>query len=177
MSLITLVTGGARSGKSRYAVETAMAFPRRVFLATAVPFDDEMRERIAKHRAERGDAFRTVEEPEDLASALRAVSSDADVILIDCLTVWLGNLMHRYGADKTWYPAIDALLAALARPPCRIILVTNELGMGLVPETPMGRRYRDIAGTVNSRVAALADRVVLMVSGIPVVVKDAPNNG
>jgi len=173
MNRITLVTGGARSGKSRYAVETAMAFPRRLFVATAEPFDDEMRERIAKHRAERGDAFRTVEEPEHLASVLRAVPPDVDVVLIDCLTVWLGNLMHRHGADRAGYPPVDAFLDALAAPPpCALVLVTNEVGMGIVPEHPMGRRFRDLAGGVNARVAAIADRVVFMVSGIPMVVKD-----
>ncbi|MBM4143880.1 MAG: bifunctional adenosylcobinamide kinase/adenosylcobinamide-phosphate guanylyltransferase [Lentisphaerae bacterium] len=172
MNRITLVTGGSRSGKSRYALEAAKAFPRRLFVATAVPFDEEMKQRVAKHRAERGDAFRTVEETENLASALRAVPPDIQVVLIDCLTVWIGNLMHRYGAEQAWFPPIDEFLGALTRPPCHIILVTNEVGMGIVPEHPMGRRFRDIAGAVNGRVAAAADRVVFMVSGIPVVIKD-----
>lgn len=173
MTRITLVTGGARSGKSRYAMAAALAFSRRLFVATATPFDAEMTQRIANHRRERGNAFRTVEEAEDLASVLRAPPPDIDVILIDCLTVWIGNLMHRYGADQAWFPPIDDFLDALARPPCPIILVTNEVGMGIVPEHPMARRFRDIAGTVNGRVAAAADRVVFMVSGIPMAIKDS----
>lgn len=173
MNRITLVTGGARSGKSRYALETALAFPRRLFVATAEPFDNEMRERIDKHQAERGDAFRTIEEPEDLAAVLRTVPADIDVVLIDCLTVWLGNLMHHHGAELAGYPPIDAFLEALTtRPSCSLILVTNEVGMGIVPEHPLGRRFRDHAGIVNARVAAVADRVVFMVSGIPMIIKD-----
>ena len=172
MSRITLVTGGSRSWKSRYAMESAMAFPQRLFVATAVPFDTEMKQRIAQHQAERGDAFRTLEEAENLAAAIRTVPSGIQVVLIDCLTVWIGNLMHRYGAEQAWFPPIDDLLGALTQPPCHIILVTNEVGMGVVPEHPMGRRFRDIAGAVNARVASIADRVVFMVSGIPMVIKD-----
>lgn len=173
MNKITLITGGARSGKSRYAMETAMAFQQRLFVATAVQFDAEMRDRIEKHRAERGDAFRTVEEPMNLAGILRDTSSaDTDVVLIDCLTVWIANLMYHAKTDEGWRGPIDVFFNELARPPCHVVLVTNEVGMGIVPEHPPARKFRDIAGAVNGRVAAAAHRVVLMVSGIPVTVKD-----
>ena len=171
MGLITLITGGVRSGKSRHALALASGFARRAFVATAEPFDEEMRERIGRHRAVRGDAFLTVEEPCDIAGALTRLDPGTEVAVVDCLTVWLANLMHRQGPDQERYPEVDALFKALETPPCRLILVSNEIGMGIVPENPMARRFRDLAGAVNQQIAALADEVVLMVSGIPVTIK------
>ena len=168
---VTLYTGGARSGKSRLALEHALRYPRRAFIATAMAFDDEMRQRIAAHQTERGGQFVTLEEPLDLAGALRRVPPATDVVLIDCLTVWLGNLMHHQGDDLRWHPQIDELLAVLDRPPAAILLVTNEVGMGLVPESAMGRRFRDIQGATNQKVAALADTVVFVACGQPLALK------
>lgn len=170
MKDVMLVTGGARSGKSRFAMETALRYEKRVFLATAPVCDSEMEQRIAAHRAERGGRFLTIEEPLDLAGALGSVPPDTDVILLDCLTVWTGNLMHRHGAAGD-YAEIDAFFAALKPPPAAMILVTNEVGCGIVPENAMARRFRDLAGTINQRAAAVAAGVVLCVSGIPVAVK------
>ncbi len=171
MHRVTLVTGGARSGKSRYALDLSRGTKNPYFIATAEITDDEMRARIDKHRAERGDTFRTIEEPVNLAEAIRGLPADADFALVDCLTVWLGNLMHRGFSEDGLPPEADTLLNALQSPRADLVLVTNEVGMGLVPETPMGRAFRDIAGRLNQAVAKVADRVVFMVSGLPLVVK------
>lgn len=169
--MITLVTGGTRSGKSRYALEAAMAYRRRVFIATALAFDEEMRDRIARHRQERADAFETIESPVDLAGAIRSIPAGAKVALIDCLTVWIGNLLHQCGEQNTWFPQIDEFLEAMKSAPCDLLVVTNEVGMGIVPDNALARRFRDIAGGVNQRVSAVADRVVLLVSGVAVPIK------
>ena len=171
MTEITFVTGGARSGKSRYALEKTVSARRKVFIATAEVTDDEMRHRIALHRAERGDAFVTIEEPLDLADALKRIPADTDIAVVDCLTVWLGNLMYRRPCEDDEYPAVQVFLDALQNPPCSMVIVSNEVGMGLVPETPLGRRFRDVAGRVNQAVAYLSHNAVFMVSGMPIQTK------
>jgi adenosylcobinamide kinase / adenosylcobinamide-phosphate guanylyltransferase len=171
MSRLTLVTGGSRSGKSRYALEQALAYERRAFIATGVAFDAEMRARIARHRAERADTFTTIEEPLDLAGAMQRAPADSDVILVDCLTVWLGNLMHAGLLIDGHAAPIDDFADALTAPPCDVIVVTNEVGMGIVPEHALARDFRDAAGFLNQRIAALADTVVFTVSGIPITIK------
>ena len=171
MHSIALITGGARSGKSSLALEKAMTYERRAFIATAVAFDDEMRRRIATHRQERSDAFLTVEEPVRLAQAIAALPPDIEVAVVDCLTVWLGNLFHEHGADGAPFAEADAFLKLLDAPPCPLILVANEVGLGIVPDTPLARAYRDAAGRLNCRVAEKADTVVLTVCGIPVLIK------
>ena len=170
MTRTILVTGGARSGKSRYAEQLAhdSGLPVTV-VVTAQALDDEMRARIERHRTERGDTFRTVEEPRRLAEALLSIQ-EADVILVDCLTVWLGNLMHYGGADKE----IPLFLKAVRTVSADVILVTNEGGMGIIPHDAMTREYRDRAGFLNQDVAALADEVVFTVSGIPMTIKIRP---
>lgn len=180
---VTLVTGGARSGKSRHALELAARRPRPAFIATAEAFDDEMAERIRRHRRERdggATAFETIDAPRAPAAALDALPDGCGAAVVDCLTIWLTNLMvaageERPSADPGSYPEIGRLLERLDEPPCELILVTNEVGWGLVPTTPLGRAFRDLAGTVNQQVAARAGRVVLMVSGLPLVVK--PRHG
>lgn len=169
---ITLVIGGARSGKSSYAETLATATGgNRVYMATAEPFDDEMRLRIVRHQKAREGLFsRTVEEPLDLTSALADVGAESDVVLIDCMTVWVGNLLHHFGLQDS-YAHIDTFLAALGDPPTRIVIVTNEVGQGIVPGDPMSRHFRDHAGWLNQSLAKIADTVVWMVAGIPVVIK------
>lgn len=173
MNRVMLVTGGSRSGKSAYALEAALEYENRVFVATATATDEEMERRIAAHRAGRGERFTTVEEPLDLAGALGRVPSGTGVVLVDCLTVWLGNLMHEYGDKAVGFAEVDAFFGALERPSVDVILVTNEVGSGVVPGNAMARLFRDLAGSVNQRAAARADKVVLCVSGIPVVIKGA----
>ncbi len=167
-----MLTGGARSGKSRRALELAAARAgRRVFVATAEVTDDEMRARIGRHRAERGERFETVEEPVDLAGAVASLSPETAVAVIDCLTVWLGNLMHHRGAEADEYPEVGEFLGALESPPCDLVVVTNELGMSIVPANAMSRKFRDMAGRLNQELARRADRVELLVSGLPLVLK------
>jgi len=173
----TLVTGGGRSGKSRHALELALPREAKAFIATAQALDDEMRARIEKHREDRGGEFLTVEEPFDLAHAVRSLPDGIEVAVIDCLTVWLGNLVHRHEGEQGAFPEVPAFVEALRDPPCDVIVVTNEVGMGIVPANELARRFRDLAGTVNQAVAALADEVILMVSGVPLVVKGAPATG
>ena len=169
---VLFVTGGGRSGKSRYALERASAYTRKGFVATAEAFDDEMRLRIAKHQTERGDAFRTVEAPVALADGIRSLAGEVDVVVVDCLTVWLGNLMHKQAPVIDGIPdPLTHLLTLLADPPMDTILVTNEVGLGIIPGDALSREYRDLAGIMNQRVAAVADEVVLVVCGLPVTLK------
>jgi adenosyl cobinamide kinase/adenosyl cobinamide phosphate guanylyltransferase len=164
---MTFVLGGARSGKSRHAEQLVSAHAAPwIYVATAEAFDDEMRRRIAEHQARRAAGWRTVEAPVDLADALLRHGSMP--VLVDCLTLWLTNLMLG-GHDIE--VATSGLEAALIRRQAPVVLVSNEVGLGLVPETPLGRAFRDEAGRLNQRIAAQADRVLFMVAGLPLTVK------
>lgn len=162
---VTLVLGGARAGKSAYA-EALLG--GGLYVATAEPGDDEMVARIAAHRAQRGAAWTTIEEPLDLPGVLRRLAADARPVLVDCLTLWLSNLMHR-GRDLD--VSTDDLIAALDTLDVEIVFVANEVGLGIVPDNALARRFRDAQGTLNRRVAARADRVVFMAAGLPLVLK------
>jgi len=158
----TLVTGGVKSGKSRRALELAAAFADgRRFLATATAFDDEMRDRIARHRAERAEAFATVEEPFAIDEAL------GDRMVVDCIPMWLNNLFYA-GREGEWE---DILGRFIERMPPDLVVVTNETGMGVIPADPLSRRYGVALGMANARLAAAVDRVELMVAGIPLRIK------
>jgi adenosylcobinamide kinase/adenosylcobinamide-phosphate guanylyltransferase len=166
--LLTLVLGGARSGKSRHAETLVTAMPPPlVYVATAEPLDDEMAARIAEHRARRDDRWRTVEAPLDLAGALAAAPAGAS-ILVDCLTLWLSNLML---AKADVEVEIERFEAALSQASGSIVVVANEVGLGIVPDNALARRFRDAAGNLNQRLAARADRVALLVAGIALKVK------
>jgi len=171
MKKIILITGGGRSGKSRYALGLAEAYPKKAFIATAEPIDKEMEERIIKHRQERGEAFLTIEEPLDLSKAIYSLPRDIEVAVIDCLTVWLGNLMHRTEKTDRLFPEVTSFLKALKASSCDLIIITNEVGMGVIPSNKLARQYRDISGQLNQSVACLADQVILMVSGFPLIIK------
>lgn len=172
MSLI-FVLGGARSGKTRYALSEAQrlaadAGGRKVMIATAEALDGEMAERIARHRAERGQDWATIETPLALADAIRSLQP-RDVAVIDCLTLWLSNLMHAEAeiADET-----EALIAALdASPADAVILISNEVGQGIVPENALARRFRDEAGWMHQAIAGAVDRMVVVQAGMPMVLK------
>ena len=166
---VTLILGGARSGKSRYAerlVENAAS--RGTYCATAEAGDAEMAARIAAHRARRGPFWRTVEAPLALASAIAAAGPEGPV-LVDCLTLWLSNLLM---AGRQPDAEAGVLCRALHEAVGPVVLVSNEVGMGLVPETPLGRHFRDAAGRLNQEIAALADRVVFIAAGLPLVLKE-----
>jgi adenosylcobinamide kinase/adenosylcobinamide-phosphate guanylyltransferase len=170
-----LVLGGARSGKSRYAVEQAAQSGRRVaFLATARALDGDMARRIARHRAERPARWTTLEEPQDLVAACRRAASAHDLTLVDCATIWVSNLMERGDDDAAVLAAVDDLAKLMRERVVSLLIVSNEVGEGVHPPTELGRRYRDLLGFVNQRLAGAADRVTLMVAGIPVAVKDMP---
>lgn len=163
------VIGGARSGKSRYAqtrAETLGANP--VFVATAEAFDDEMHARIAQHRADRDARWRTVEAPRDLAAAIDALDDGRAVVLVDCLTLWTSNLLL---ADADITAATTGLCVAIGRFKGSLILVANEVGLGIVPDNALARRFRDAAGQINQAVAASADEVVLLTAGLPLTLK------
>jgi len=177
MKTVTYISGGSRSGKSSHALELARAFQgRKAFIATAQALDDEMRERIRKHQRDRTDAFLTVEEPLELATALAGLPAEIEVAVIDCLTLWLSNLIHHHGAGKESFSEIEAFIQALENPGCTLIIVSNEVGMGIVPASELSRRFRDLAGRLNQRVAAKADRALVVISGIPLVLKDGGKN-
>jgi adenosylcobinamide kinase / adenosylcobinamide-phosphate guanylyltransferase len=165
-SHLTLVLGGARSGKSRHAEALITAgSPPWVYVATAEPLDDEMTARIAAHRARRGAGWRDVEAPRDLAGALAGVR---DAVLVDCLTLWLSNLMLADADIEAESARLEDVLTRMTGP---VVLVSNEVGAGIVPDNALARRFRDAQGRLNQRIAARADRVVLMVAGLPLVVK------
>lgn len=162
---VTLVLGGARAGKSGYALALLGG---GLFIATAEAGDAEMAERIAAHRAERGDCWTTIEEPLELPDALRRHAGDTRPILVDCLTLWLSNLMH---GDRDIDDATAALLVALDERRGETVLVSNEVGLGIVPDNALARRFRDAQGTLNRRIAARADRVIFMAAGLPLALK------
>ena len=167
-----LVLGGCRSGKSSHALQLAETMGRRrVFVATCVPHDDEMQDRVDRHRRERSDTWRTLEIPINLAEAIRDHSPVADVILVDCLTLWLNNLLMQTQDTNQMLRAIDELAEAVKTAPHAVILVSNEVGTGIVPENRLARLYRDLAGWTNQAIAAACDRVIWTVAGIPVTIK------
>ena len=169
-----LVGGGARSGKSRWALTRATALGTRpLFVATAEASDEEMRARIARHREERGGRFTTVEEPMALPAALDAAAGH-DVVLVDCLTLWLSNLLVRGATADEALARVDELRAAVARRRTPIVLVSNEVGMGLVPETPLGRVFRDVTGIAHQRLAREADELYLCTLGVVLRLRPGP---
>jgi len=163
------VLGGARSGKSRYAQDRAETLPGDpVFVATAQAYDAEMAERIALHRADRGPRWQTIDAPIALHEAIAANSGEGRVVLVDCLTLWTSNLMLG-GHDMD--AAADALVDAIGSAAGPVMLVANEVGLGIVPDNALARRFRDCAGRLNQRVAAAVDEVVLVTAGLPLRLK------
>ena len=174
---VTLIIGGARSGKSRYAQKLAAGFERVTFIATARAVDPEMQRKIAQHRSERSASWETVEAPLNLESAIRSRRTKADMLIIDCLTVYLANLMRaRKGARNTILDDLEQLCRALRIAKSSIVIVSNEVGCGIVPAFRSGRLYRDLLGQLNQQIAAMADRVIFMVAGVPLTVKDATSS-
>ncbi len=171
MARITLITGGARSGKSTHALKLAQTHPRKFFIATGEALDDEMTARIAFHRETRPPEFQTIEEPEHVAREIETLDGHADVVVVDCLTLWMSNLIRVHIGDEPVLSAADALASALAKASFASVVVTDEVGMGIVPMHPMERRFRDLLGWTNQKIASVAGEVLLMVAGYPVRVK------
>ena len=170
---LIFIIGGCRSGKSTYALQTAEKVPAesKIYIATCVPQDDEMKQRVARHQKERSQDWVTVEAPLDLPEAILQNSRRANVILIDCLTLWMSNLLIETGDENKIMKTISQLIDALEKAECPVILVSNEVGTGIVPENRLARQFRDITGWLNQAVARCANKVVWMVAGIPVTVK------
>ncbi|HEY7688469.1 MAG TPA: bifunctional adenosylcobinamide kinase/adenosylcobinamide-phosphate guanylyltransferase [Dongiaceae bacterium] len=167
---VTLVLGGARSGKSRFAEALVTAAPGPwVYLATGEAGDDEMAARIRHHRDRRGEGWRTVEEPLDLAGALRRAAGEGRALLVDCLTLWISNLM---AAGRDVAGETERLVAALPEVAVPIVFVANEVGLGIVPDNALARAFRDEAGRANQTIAAAAGRVYFIAAGLPLVMKD-----
>jgi adenosylcobinamide kinase/adenosylcobinamide-phosphate guanylyltransferase len=172
-SKITFVIGGCKSGKTRFAQHLAESMPHapRVYVATCRPEDEEMRRRVARHQAERGDRWVTEEVPVRLAEVLPRLRAEAGVILIDCLTLWVSNLMLADGTAEEVCARAGDLIRRLTPEGCPVVIVSNEVGTGIVPENALARAYRDAMGSVNQQMAVCADIVVHMVAGIPVAIK------
>lgn len=174
-SRVSLIIGGGRSGKSSYAQDYAIGAGdgtlSRAYIATAQAIDEEMKARITAHQKDRGERFITVEEPLDLAGAIRDLPPSVEVCVVDCLTVWLGNLLHHRGIPTKRFSELDQLYEVLADPPCEVLLVTNETGLGLIPPDAESRAFRDISGWMNQDLAQIAQNVILLVAGLPIAIK------
>ena len=172
MGTSLFILGGARSGKSRFALTAQDGHRRVAFLATARPGDADMAARIARHRAERPAHWRTVEEPFALVERLAELAGGVDAVLVDCLTLWVANLLQRGDDDAAVLGHADALARAIRASRAALTLVSNEVGLGVHPPTAEGIRFQDVLGLVNQRVAAACDRVVLLVAGLPLPIKE-----
>ena len=168
---IILISGGARSGKSHYAEQRAQEIGRRhTYIATAEAKDEEMTQRIAEHQKRRDPQWRTIEEPLRLTEALMRQRGNTDCALVDCLTLWISNLLIRYD-EKYAMQNVAELVERLAELDFNLIFITNEVGSGIVPDNPLARKFRDLAGWTNQAVAQAADEVILMVAGLPIIVR------
>ena len=166
------ITGGCRSGKSRYALQYAnQHYSGKLFLATCEALDEEMARRIESHKKVRGPEWQTIEEPLEIVKKIKEFGMDGGVILIDCLTLWLYNLLVKWDNDLKIIDETENLTDIIKQSPASFILVSNEVGMGIVPADPLSRRYRDLLGTMNQRIAEALDTVIFMVSGIPIFLK------
>ncbi|HEY9157394.1 bifunctional adenosylcobinamide kinase/adenosylcobinamide-phosphate guanylyltransferase [Candidatus Binatus sp.] len=172
MGTVTLITGGARSGKSMQALKLALPYQRRFFVATGQALDEEMTARIEFHQTTRPPDFQTVEEPVQVVAALERLGDRADLVVLDCLTLWISNLMQRREMDGTILAEADKLAAALKDASFASIVVTDEVGAGIVPtDHAASRRFRDLLGWTNQKVAAVAEQALLMVAGYPLKLK------
>jgi adenosylcobinamide kinase/adenosylcobinamide-phosphate guanylyltransferase len=170
---IIFVTGGARSGKSTFAYNLANSMNSpRAYIATAEPLDEEMRERIKRHQEERGAGWETIEEPIDLPGVFNRIRGKHIVVLLDCVTLWISNLLHLYKNDeKNVMDDVEKLISVCTEIDSCLIVVSNEVGMGIVPENRMARLFRDISGKTNQRLGNIASSVYLIISGLPVKIK------
>jgi adenosylcobinamide kinase/adenosylcobinamide-phosphate guanylyltransferase len=166
-----LLIGGARSGKSAWAIRYALRFPARTYIATARPDDAEMRARIARHREERGAGWNLLEAERDLLPAIRTAAMSSELILVDCLTVWVAQWMESCSDDEGMAGYVNPVLEFIQQHRLRILFITNEVGQGIVPTNPLARRYRDLLGSINQQFARTCDTVLLFTAGIPSAIK------
>jgi adenosyl cobinamide kinase/adenosyl cobinamide phosphate guanylyltransferase len=169
---LILITGGCRSGKSQYALDYANRhFSKKIYLATCEALDDEMIQRVETHKRLRGPEWLTIEEPVEIADQIKQYADNAEVILLDCLTLWLSNLLLRGNNDLKIMEEMERLIHTLRERRISVIIVSNEVGMGIVPADPLSRRFRDLSGMANQKIAEEADAMVFMVSGMPILLK------
>lgn len=167
--MITFIIGGARSGKSRFALEKASLHSgKKAYIATAQALDNEMKERIEKHKKERSEEWITIEEPLNITALIKNIHTQYDVILIDCLTLWLSNLML---GNKGIETEIETFCSSLSTVQCSLFTVSNEVGMGIVPDNELSRKFRDMTGYLNQKVAGIANEVYSVTAGIPLKIK------
>jgi adenosylcobinamide kinase/adenosylcobinamide-phosphate guanylyltransferase len=169
---VIFVTGGCRSGKSQFALDYANRhFHKKLYLATCEALDEEMIKRIEQHQLKRGSDWKTVEEPIKIAEAIERHGNDVDVILLDCVTLWISNLLMHNKEDREIMNELDKFIDTMKQAQSSFVVVSNEVGMGLVPIEPLGRRFRDLSGMANQKIAEVAQTVVFTVSGIPIFLK------
>lgn len=167
---LVFITGGARSGKSKFALkEASRILGNKAYIATAEAIDEEMRERIEKHKKQRGNIWDTYEEPIKIVDVIKDIEDQYSVIVIDCLTLWLSNLFLN---NKNVEKEIESLYSSLSAVHCPLFIVSNEVGTGIVPENEMARKFRDMAGFLNQNIAEIADEVYMMIAGIPLKIKE-----
>jgi adenosylcobinamide kinase/adenosylcobinamide-phosphate guanylyltransferase len=172
---IVFITGGVRSGKSSFVLKEASKIPsKKVYIATAEALDEEMRERIEDHKRKRGRDWDTYEEPIKIADVIKNIKDQYSVIVIDCLTLWLSNLFLN---NKNVEKEIEYFCCSLSTVHCPLFIVSNEVGMGIVPENKMARNFRDMAGILNQKVAKISDEVYVVVAGIPLKIKEKYDTG
>lgn len=168
---VTLVLGGVRSGKSRYAQQMGLRYESVAYIATAQATDEEMSAKISRHKQDRPQHWRTIEEPLSLDLAIQSAAKSNDFIIVDCLTVWAGNLLHAESDHFSIEARVQALCNQLQQMACPLVIVSNEVGSGVVPAYALGRRYRDLLGEINQRVAVVATNAIFWVAGLPLVLK------
>lgn len=168
MKTVTLITGGAGSGKTRYALELTAPYANKAYIATAEVTDDEMQLKIDKHRMERGHSFTTIEEPIELHQAVKTANDQYPIVIVDCITFWVNNLMY-YEKDFSYY--VDLFLDSIRNPAADIVIVTNEVGVGIIPGDPLTRDYARKVARINRKAAEMANTVTMMVAGLPLNVK------
>ena len=168
------ITGGCRSGKSRFALDYAnQHFSKKLYLATCEALDEEMAQRIEHHKKMRGPEWQTIEEPVEIADKIKQYRDRVEVILLDCITLWLSNLLTKGNDDLKIMDEINRFMEMMKPTPTSLIVVSNEVGMGIVPADPLSRRFRDLSGMINQRITEVVDTVIFMFSGIPIFLKGA----
>jgi len=167
-----LITGGCRSGKSRFALDYAnQHFLKKLYLATCEALDEEMAQRIEHHKKMRGPEWQTIEESIAIVNEIREYGDKVEVILLDCITLWLSNLLMKWNSDSRIMDEVNRFIDLIQQSQTSLIIVSNEVGMGIVPADPLSRRFRDLSGMINQRIAEVVDTVIYMVSGIPMFLK------
>ena len=169
---VIFITGGCRSGKSQFALDYAdRHFSKKIYLATCEVFDEEMARRVENHKMARGPEWRTIEESVTVVDRIEEVQEGVEVILVDCVTLWISSLLMKWDDDNRIMNEVEKLLSVLQKRQASFVLVSNEVGMGIVPADALTRRFRDLAGMANQKIAGAADAVIFMVSGIPIFLK------